>query len=468
VLRKSILASSSFKVINIHEEVGIKMRYIYLDNFRGFQNAVIPILDVTFCVGENSSGKTSFLSAINLLSSSRFWFDQDFEGNETDFKHFDDYVSVNSSDRASFRMGVAEYVERSTQKDGSKGKGRMLRGFLFKYAENAGLPMLECYTAIMGEKVITVFLRGRDIKYRISNLGNATLDTFSKGLFDDWKAIQDDHSNESITTIRSAELKRGYLPPLYTLTLAYRHAAEQDRGRKPIGGPFLFPGPAFGGDTAWIAPIRTKPQRTYDEVRLAFSPEGTHMPYVIKKMAKRGKTSEKFLEFISRFGKESGLFKEIKVHPFGRAKTSPFELEIILDSKPLNISNVGYGVSQALPVVVEALIRPKGTLLAVQQPEVHLHPRAQASIGELLFVLAATEQKKFIVETHSDFTIDRFRMALRASKKKVESQVLFFARKAGRNSATSIEIEEDGELARTQPKAYREFFLSEEFKVIGL
>lgn len=452
------------------QKAQIHMQYVYLDNFRGFQQAVIPVLDINFCVGENSTGKTSFLSAINLLSSSRFWFDQNFDGNETAFKHFDDYVSVNSSNRASFRMGIAEPIPRRPQKDGSRSNdAQAFRAVLFKYTERGGLPVLECCTAIINNLIVTVHVGSRGvIKYRVSDLpGDVTLDSFSGDAFSDWEAIQDDVSSGNLNTIRDSDIGRGYFPPLYAVTVAYRHAIAERKGSKPRD-TFWFPSPAFGGDTAWIAPIRTKPQRTYDEVKLGFSPEGTHTPYVVKRMLKRGKKAEKFVSFLRRFGSESGLFKEVKVHTFGRTKTSPFELEIILDTKPLNISNVGYGVSQVLPVVVEALVRPNGTLFAIQQPEVHLHPRAQASIGEMLFVLASSENKKFIVETHSDFTIDRFRTTMRQAKQKVAAQVLFFQRECGINSTTSIPIEANGDLGGEQPAAYREFFLSEEFNVIGM
>jgi predicted ATPase len=139
-----------------------------------------------------------------------------------------------------------------------------------------------------------------------------------------------------------------------------------------------------------------------------------------------------------------------------------------LETKPLNISNVGYGVSQGLPVIVEAFVREPGTLFAIQQPEVHLHPRAQAAIGEMIFSLAHREKKRFIVETHSDFTIDRYRVSLRESKDAdVGSQILFFARVNGKNVVSQILIGKDGGLPDSQPNSYRSFFLKEGLKVIG-
>lgn len=56
---------------------------------------------------------------------------------------------------------------------------------------------------------------------------------------------------------------------------------------------------------------------------------------------------------------------------------------------------------------------------------VHLHPKAQAALGEVLFNLSILENKKFIIETHSDYMIDRFRISCRKSKKSIKTQVLF-------------------------------------------
>ena len=54
--------------------------YVYMDNYRGFSNAAIPLRQVNFLVGENSTGKTSFLELLDVLSYGPFWaFEPRFE-----------------------------------------------------------------------------------------------------------------------------------------------------------------------------------------------------------------------------------------------------------------------------------------------------------------------------------------------------------------------------------------------------
>lgn len=134
----------------------------------------------------------------------------------------------------------------------------------------------------------------------------------------------------------------------------------------------------------------------------------------------------------------------------------------------MSVSSVGYGVSQSLPVIVEIFSRARNSWFAIQQPEVHLHPKAQAALGEAFFDMATTENKKFIVETHSDYAIDRFRILLRKSNRKIKSQVLFFEKSDSGNRITPISINDQGELDSNQPESYRDFFMKEEMELLRL
>ena len=236
----------------------------------------------------------------------------------------------------------------------------------------------------------------------------------------------------------------------------------------------MIPLPTIAMHVAWFAPIRTKPKRTYDAYMMGFNPEGEHTPYLLRKMLS-AKNAEKrkldpFVKALRDFGRESGLFEDVLIKEFGKTADSPFEVLIKLSHVgSLRINSVGYGVSQALPLIVEMLARRKGSWYAIQQPEVHLHPRAQAALGDLLFHLAEEENKYFLIETHSDFTIDRFRMNFARQKNhRTTGQVLFFERAEKGNRVSSIGILPDGEFSPDQPESYRRFFVREQMALLGL
>lgn len=446
------------------------MKIFYLDNFRGFQNTKIPVLDVNFCVGENSTGKTSFLSVFNLMSSYRFWLEQSFDTGEPGFGNFDDIVSISSKDKSYFRIGFAEETQESLDlgSDDKQTADKVTRGILLTYMNNGGMPKLHKCTLNYGRDIVTVTFTEKTVRYKnFTSDEYLSIEEFQTTLFDDWAAIHNVNISSGYKVVTDKSINVDLMPTLYILSHIYEVEIASGHNKKGRQLHYL-PGTSYIGNVAWIAPIRTKPRRTYDEIRLDFSPEGEHTPYIVKKILDSGKKAKKFQSFMKKFGEQSGLFKEVNVHRFGKSVTSPFELEVVLETKPLNISSVGYGVSQGLPVIVELFVRPQGTWYAIQQPEVHLHPRAQAAIGEVIYELAATEEKKFFIETHSDFTIDRYRISVRENGENHKGQVLFFERKDGENIVKQIQITEAGELEENMPMSYREFFLKEGMRVIGI
>lgn len=75
-------------------------------------------------------------------------------------------------------------------------------------------------------------------------------------------------------------------------------------------------------------------------------------------------------------------------------------------------SNIGFGLIYTLPIVVAALVAPAGSLLIVENPEAHLHPRSQSIMGRFLARVAAAGVQ-LIVETHSDHILNGVRVAVR-------------------------------------------------------
>ena len=72
----------------------------------------------------------------------------------------------------------------------------------------------------------------------------------------------------------------------------------------------------------WIAPIRTKPQRTYDSTEVKEDPEGRHIPYVIRRAIKGKRKDAKLLRSaLERFGKASGLFSKINIRDYSKANS---------------------------------------------------------------------------------------------------------------------------------------------------
>jgi predicted ATPase len=76
-----------------------------------------------------------------------------------------------------------------------------------------------------------------------------------------------------------------------------------------------------------------------------------------------------------------------------------------------NFADVGFGIGQALPVIVEGLRTPENGTFLVQEPEIHLHPDAQLEMADFLIDLVRTN-RRVIVETHSENILLRIRHAV--------------------------------------------------------
>src|SRR5580704_14447069 len=126
--------------------------YLFVDNFRGFTNTCIPITDVNFLVGENSTGKSSILGLIKLFSGPGFLIGQDFAYEDLGFGHFFDMVSAHSDDQSYFHIGFAsEVTERKAKK-----QEKVASGCLFTFRERQGQPRLAKCTFCRGQEEITL------------------------------------------------------------------------------------------------------------------------------------------------------------------------------------------------------------------------------------------------------------------------------------------------------------------------
>jgi predicted ATPase len=87
---------------------------------------------------------------------------------------------------------------------------------------------------------------------------------------------------------------------------------------------------------------------------------------------------------------------------------SVLALEDVRHDPPVLVSprGVGYGIGQLLPIVVQSLV-DTGGLVLVEQPEVHLHPRLQAEVGDLFIDTVAAGRAQLLVETHSEHLVLR-------------------------------------------------------------
>lgn len=431
------------------------MRYIYMNNYRGFANACVPIARANFLVGENSTGKSSFLKLMNLFSQPYFALHPDMAFSEiADLGGFDDMVSAWSKDKSFFEIGIVEERRSNVV--------RRLKVAIYRFRNAEGVPKLASHIRVTDDGVVELkFLERGKLSHRITKISNK-LSKYELAVDALGRLLRDISANEAAF---NEEKETGGIYAPIPFILARLSPTRNKETQLSFRDELLDK-----LDLTWIAPIRSAPKQFYGGVRGGYSPEGEHTPFVLRKALNNTDRSGEFAAKLNDFGLASGLFETIETHTFGDDPHSPFELLVKFSGATLNINNVGYGVSQALPLVVEFLSRRNPGSFAVQQPEVHLHPRAQAALGGLIFELAHGQRHSFYIETHSDYLIDRFRYEIKQSSvvPKDFSQVIFFSRAENGNKAEVISIGDGGSFPLDQPREFREFFIREEMRLLDL
>jgi predicted ATPase len=177
---------------------------------------------------------------------------------------------------------------------------------------------------------------------------------------------------------------------------------------------------------SYIGPLREAPHTYYidnDEVKLRIGNKGEYTAQILSQEAtnpveyfKKNEIEQKIEKVNSTLVQAVNywiceffsLAKEIKSEEQDKDKRV---FKILLTNEngiTVPITHVGFGVSQILPVVVEGLRMPANSILILEQPEIHLHPRLQSLLMDFLIYLNYSG-KKVLIETHSDHIITRLR-----------------------------------------------------------
>lgn len=154
-----------------------------------------------------------------------------------------------------------------------------------------------------------------------------------------------------------------------------------------------------------VSPLRAFPQRYYlldKSIQHTFlnALDGTELAEVLKK---NPEIKKKINILLAKFNLEVDV---VMVNDIIH------KINITQDSISLELTDVGFGISQVLPILVQAYLSPKNSITIIEQPEIHLHPKMQAWLTDALINIALKEDKRFIIETHSDALIRRIRLRI--------------------------------------------------------
>lgn len=277
------------------------------------------------------------------------------------------------------------------------------------------------------------------------------------------------------------------LPPAFNHFLPHTNLYSIGRGVTVESPWFLQSFISAFGDTikeirrfldtlVYLGPLRAKPERAYlaTGTPLDIGIAGENAVSILwleqnrrvfnKTQIGHAKSKQRFERAVRQWFDEFGIASTLHV-----TKRRRVIYQVELESGPgsdtlVTIADVGFGVSQLLPVIVAGLRAPEGSTLIFEQPEIHLHPKLQAKLADF-FVCLVELGKRVIVETHSEHFINMLRLRtlqdrngtlqkkvgivfVRSSKKTIDAK--------GGSYLENLQVDEYGQIANWPPDFFPE------------
>ena len=392
---------------------------------------------ITLLVGENGAGKSTFLGCYRTLAK---------------LSNLHDLAEVNHFDEPPFHMGGFDSIVR-------RGKSAFTVGGTF--ADHCHDRVAFTFEAIGDrpvDKTVELLFRGRsgrprDLRATARAAPDVLLRLESAGFSFD--LLPGEISFRSVLTWLSRYVRDGYLPFAGDLNVFRREThgrADEVREAGFVKFVSLLTKDLRFPDAHAVLAKGMEPTLSQRKRHDEFAP--VHLT--------AGDEGE-LLAFLSVTGRELGLWRAVHVRP-GLDESGA---QVVVDTPggEFNLADVGYGVHGLMTVLIAIFQSAPGAVLLLQQPEIHLHPRAQAALAQWM----AESGRSFVIETHSDYFIDRLRICvMKGILAPDELSIVYFepSEDGARSRMHSMSVDQQGNL-EGEPVGYRSFFLDETQSLLG-
>ncbi|MXV76122.1 DUF3696 domain-containing protein [Candidatus Poribacteria bacterium] len=167
------------------------------------------------------------------------------------------------------------------------------------------------------------------------------------------------------------------------------------------------------------------------------------------KIAKKGEAVT-IEDRVSEWLRELDLAYSFSLEPVGALKDDNYEVRIQKNatSPAVTLADIGYGLADVLPMLVLCYYTPEGSTLILEQPGIHLHPKAQADLADLLIEVITERNLQILIESHSEHLLNRLQRRVAEEKIAADQTALYFCRYIdGASKIDRLEMDEFGNIA---------------------
>lgn len=414
------------------------IKELRIANFKGVADEVtFSIRPITLFIGPNSSGKSSALHALAALSQT-----VKLTGSPRPLVLDDEYAQVH----------LGRFIEvihsKSYQDSMSIGIGidRIGRGLAISKATpvvSANDPLTASYAFRSTRRTQDMYMEraefalgGRNLSFRAERQGA----TYAARL--DGKVVQ-------LRVSGAVGLKMVVAP-----SFAGRRASDDVLEAYLLSQVLSEVVSEHLRKTLYLGPFRQSPQRRYPtrgSNPVEVGAVGESAVTMLANEYVQTKTRPHLKE-VSQWLKKMGLAQSVDVSRVGKSDLFDVSMQLS-DGASLPLADLGYGLSQVLPVLVQCSFAPKGSTLLFEQPELHLHPAAAQKLAGVFADVVNNKDVRLVAETHSKDLFLQLLRELQAGKIALDQIAAYeVERVGGRSLFNEIHIENnDGHIETYDP-----------------
>lgn len=222
---------------------------------------------------------------------------------------------------------------------------------------------------------------------------------------------------------------------------------------------------------SYLGPLREEPRRQYawaDEMPESVGTRGEQWVSAFLAAADRKislgfkRRAERFDRLIAQQLQELGLIESFTVAPIASGfREYRVRVKVSSSSSEVSIPDVGFGVSQVLPVVVQSFYAPPSSTIIIEQPELHLHPAVQLNLADLFINAMKSRENgvdrkvQFIIESHSEHFLRRLQRRIAEEKITQEEVAIYFCDSGHEGSTiTPLQVDLYGNIVNWPPNFF--------------
>lgn len=439
----------------------MELSSITIENFKCFKSKTkIDLSKLTLLTGPNSSGKSSIIySLLGSIQSGEFPFQFSTNGkyvNMGDFKeivynhHRKDKIKISYS----FKGGAISKIDTVWVEDVSNNLPKLfslnVKAVYFNLLITAKNDKFSVDFDYDPEKDPVAKYLSADFYKKINTLLSESIkidrkESKSKKAKKANNGENEDTASDFFEETNSKQNVKGLI--LNEVPFFQPRIAEKGSYKlKQIIDLILKVFTDFDDSINFISSFRLHPDRTYlEQTKSKLKVNNYGDGYLDQIIYWETKDKRKFDELI-KVVKELNLLESIKSK---RLEGGRYEISVQVKSGGIHasLSDVGFGISQFLPVIVADLQLDDKSTLFVAQPEIHLHPSIQSSFGDYLISQIKDKSKKYIIETHSEYLINKIRLAIvKGEIAEKDVNVLFIDGQKETDKLSKIVFNKNGEI----------------------